>query len=80
MGLCRIEDPGLKNYYGVNDDQALAFFTTHIKADEWHRQAVADLIENLNEKSQQKVKEGAIQGAKLLWTFLDGMMETTCTH
>jgi pyrroloquinoline-quinone synthase len=65
---------GLKKHYGVNDDKTLQFFSVHQKADEWHTEELAALIEALSKDDQAKVSHGAQQGAKLLWSFLDGMM------
>lgn len=66
---------GLKKFYNISDEQALKFFTVHIKADEWHSQECADLISKLPAQERQEAAEGALQAAKLLWGFLDGMME-----
>ncbi|WPX97889.1 CADD family putative folate metabolism protein [Candidatus Fokinia crypta] len=67
---------GLKNHYNINDSGTLEFFTVHEKADEWHTEQLTNLICKLDEKSQQRVHEGAIEGAKLLWRFLDGISAT----
>ena len=65
---------GLKKHYGISDERTLQFFVTHMQADEWHAQEVADLIEHLCPEDQEKAKQGAVEGAKLLWGFLDGML------
>ncbi len=65
---------GLKRHYSINDERSLQFFTVHMDADEWHSQECADLIAGLEEVEQSKVMQGAKKGAKLLWGFLDGMM------
>ncbi|QOD38871.1 CADD family putative folate metabolism protein [Candidatus Wolbachia massiliensis] len=65
---------GLKKYYSINDERSLQFFTVHMDADEWHSEECANLIAGLNEEEQDKVMQGAKKGAKLLWGFLDGMM------
>lgn len=69
---------GLKKHYNLTDDRSLQFFNVHIKADEWHSEECANLIEALDEDGKQKAKEGAIAGAKLLWNFLSGMQENAC--
>ncbi|MCX7343689.1 MAG: CADD family putative folate metabolism protein [Proteobacteria bacterium] len=69
---------GLKAHYGVTDDKSLQFFTVHMKADEWHSEECANLIEKLDEDSKQKAKAGALAGAKLLWNFLSGMENHAC--
>ena len=65
---------GLKNHYNITDEKTLQFFTVHKEADEWHTEEIAGLIEKLGPNEQEKVKQGAEKGAKLLWSFLDGMM------
>ncbi|WCR58518.1 MAG: PqqC-like protein [Wolbachia endosymbiont of Ctenocephalides felis wCfeJ] len=65
---------GLKKHYSINDERSLQFFTVHMHADEWHSEECANLIADLNEEEQGKVMQGAKKGAKLLWGFLDGMM------
>ena len=71
---------GLCNHYGITDERTLKFFDVHADADVWHREECAKLIEGLSEAEQQKVLEGAEAGAKLLWGFLDGMMEIHGSH
>ncbi|MGL9703025.1 CADD family putative folate metabolism protein [Wolbachia endosymbiont of Cimex lectularius] len=65
---------GLKKHYSIDDERSLQFFTVHMDADEWHSEECANLIADLNEEEQGKVMQGAKKGAKLLWGFLDGMM------
>ncbi len=65
---------GLEKHYGITEAQILEFFEVHQKADEWHTQEIADLIEALSPADQEKAAQGARQGADLLWGFLDGMM------
>lgn len=62
---------GLVAHYGINDESTLKFFKVHMVADEWHREEVENLINKCDNK--EKIEFGAIQGAKLLWGFLDGM-------
>ncbi len=71
---------GLKKHYGIESERALEFFTVHMKADEWHTQEIVGLINNLSPQDQLKAANGAQVSAKLLWGFLDGMVETTCAH
>jgi len=66
---------GLKNFYGINDEKTLKFFEVHMKADEWHTEECKSIIDGLNEEEQKRCFEGAETGAKLLWSFLDGMLE-----
>lgn len=64
---------GLKKHYSINDERSLKFFTVHMEADEWHSEECANLIADLSEEEQEKVMQGAKKGAKLLWSFLDGI-------
>lgn len=64
---------GLKEYYGINDEESLKFFNVHIKADEWHSQECADLLNKLNTAEQHEAMNGAVTGALCLWKFLDGV-------
>lgn len=71
---------GLKKHYSINDERSLKFFTVHMEADEWHSEECVNLIADLNEEEQEKVMQGAEKGAKLLWGFLDGMMNVDVCH
>lgn len=66
---------GLKKHYAISDERVLKFFSVHEKTDEWHTEELVGLIENLDKRDQEKVLNGALRGAKLLWSFLDGMVE-----
>jgi pyrroloquinoline-quinone synthase len=66
---------GLKKHYAVSDERILQFFSVHEKTDEWHTEELAGLIERLDKNDQEKVLQGAVKGANLLWSFLDGMVE-----
>lgn len=69
---------GLKKFYSIEAPSALQFFVVHQAADEWHTEEVAALIQGLSEEEQEKARSGALEGARLLWGFLDGMMEVAC--
>ena len=66
---------GLKKHYAVSDERILQFFSVHEKTDEWNTEELAGLIERLDKNDQEKVLQGAVKGANLLWSFLDGMVE-----
>ncbi len=65
---------GLQKHYNISDEKTLRFFNVHIKADEWHSEECAAIINTLNPEDISRAHDGAIEGAKLLWQFLDGMM------
>lgn len=74
----KIED--LKKHYSINDERSLKFFTVHMEADECHSEECANLIADLSEEEQEKVIQGAEKGAKLLWGFLDGILNVNVCH
>lgn len=61
---------GLRKFYDVKEE-VLEFFKVHIKADEWHTEECEKIIEVLSEKEREMVRQGALEGASLLWKFLD---------
>lgn len=71
---------GLQKFYNINDERTLKFFNVHEKADEWHSEECANLLNQLNENDKKKAMDGAVEGAKMLWGFLDGMMEVSCAN
>jgi len=74
---------GLVKFYNIADERSLEFFKVHIHADEWHSQEVYDLIDALPKTQKKEAFEAAEQASKLLWGFLDGMMEQCnlqCSH
>ncbi len=67
---------GLKRCYGVSDDRAVAFFAVHEKADVWHSQTDADLIERhcaSDAVAEQRAIESARRALDALWSALDSM-------
>ena len=72
--VSRSKIDGLKKHYAVCDERVLQFFSVHEKADEWHTEELVGLIERLGKNDQEKVSQGAVEGAKLLWSFLGGMV------
>ena len=66
---------GLKRFYGVESDDALAFFAIHGEADLNHARAGARLIERVVEKQghEAEVIEAADRAIGALWSMLDGM-------
>ena len=62
---------GLKEFYGIDDERTLEFFTAHQAYDVGHSQEVARLIEEYvdPERAEYATREAALA----LWKFLDGM-------
>jgi pyrroloquinoline-quinone synthase len=65
----------LKAFYDVNDARSLAFFEVHAEADVHHRREVAGLIAELSPEDQAVAQAAAVEGARALWQFLDGIAE-----
>ncbi len=66
---------GLKKFYNISDEDTLKFFKVHMEADEWHTEECANLLNKLEVKDQELAHNGALRGAKLLWSFLDEMQQ-----
>lgn len=64
---------GLKEFYGIDDEQTLAFFTAHEVYDVGHSQQVAEIIEQYVEPHQ--AERATREASQALWGFLDGMMK-----
>jgi pyrroloquinoline-quinone synthase len=62
---------GLRQFYGIADERATAFFRVHMDADVAHSQAVAALIDA--HASADEAIPATERAAKASWTFLDGM-------
>ncbi len=71
---------GLKDMYGIKDENTLKFFTVHMHADKWHREVVRGLIKELSDTTEkQKEILTAIDAAlNSLNNFLTGMERTYC--
>ena len=64
---------GLRHFYGVTDKRGLAFFSVHEKADVFHAQAGADLIERhcATERDGDLAIEAGKRALDALWKLLD---------
>jgi len=71
---------GLKDMYGIKDENTLKFFTVHMHADKWHREVIRNLIKELsNTKEKQNEILTAVDAAlNSLNNFLTGMEKTYC--
>jgi pyrroloquinoline-quinone synthase len=65
---------GLKKNYGITEQQALAFFQVHEKADVYHSEACEKIIAFIAPEHEEKVVAAAEKTTKALWNFL------TATH
>jgi pyrroloquinoline-quinone synthase len=66
---------GLKRFYGINDGNGLAFFSVHEKADIWHAQTGARLIEQhcRTEQDGEVAIGAATRALDALWSMLDAV-------
>lgn len=71
---------GLKKFYGMHDERALRFFSVHADFDPWHTQELVQILSAVSREESQKCEQGALEGAVLLWEFLDGLYEQHCEH
>jgi pyrroloquinoline-quinone synthase len=66
---------GLRDFYGISAAAAVSFFTVHESADQVHRQVEAKALNDHCETdgARDRVVTAAVEGAKALWDFLDGI-------
>jgi len=66
---------GLAQFYGVEDPRTVSFFSVHEIADEWHRQAELEILNDAcdSEADCEAVLGAADEAAKALWDFLTGV-------
>ena len=71
---------GLKKFYGINSEAALAFFKVHEKADEIHSQVTREALVKLCETNAQKQEAltAAATAVDALNLLLDGVYEEYC--
>ncbi|SRR5581483_903272 len=67
---------GLREFYGVTSQEALAFFTVHEQADELHRRAERDLMQELiqSREDEDRTIAAAQQVAIAFYKMLDGIV------
>jgi pyrroloquinoline-quinone synthase len=66
---------GLKNFYAIADERAVAFFRVHESIDVLHQQIEMQILKEQCEApaDQARAIASARDGAKALWNFLDGV-------
>lgn len=69
---------GLKAFYGIHDEETLAFFTAHQAYDVEHSNQVASLIEQYVDAD--RAEKATRKAAQALSRFLDGMCRTEQIH
>jgi pyrroloquinoline-quinone synthase len=73
--VARTKRAGLAQFYGIEDERAVSFFTVHEEADEWHRATELEVLSDscTSDSDRQLVTESAGEAAKALWDFLTGV-------
>jgi pyrroloquinoline-quinone synthase len=65
---------GLKQFYGIDDNRTVAFFSVHEQADVMHREVEREVLASITDQlQQQSVLAAATEAAQALWQFLDGV-------
>jgi len=70
---------GLKQFYGIEDPRAVAFFTVHQQIDRWHAETARQVLgANLNGDNTAEVVTACEQALEALWKLLDGVYHAYC--
>lgn len=72
--IARSKREGLKDFYGVDDERSVAYFTVHEEADLIHRRMERDILKEkaVSETSRRRALDAAEASARAMWAFLDG--------
>lgn len=65
---------GLAQHYGIDDAEALRFFTVHLEVDEWHADVARDLLDEAPAEVQDAAVAAASEAMDALNTLLDGVV------
>ena len=77
--VARTKREGLRDFYGLDDDRSVAFFTVHENADVEHRASEREIIAaGVTQSNSAAVLDAADKAARALWAFLDGIYEAYC--
>lgn len=73
--VAKTKREGLKSFYGVDDERAVAFFRVHESIDVLHNQVEMQILTEqcTGVTAQDEAIKAASEGAKALWGFLDGV-------
>ena len=69
---------GLKLRYGIDDPEALRFFTVHLEVDEWHAEVARKLLSNAPAEQRDDAVAAADEALRALNGLLDGVVEAYC--
>lgn len=75
--VAKTKRAGLKDFYELDDERAVAFFRVHETADVLHSATEREVLERLcdTEDKEELALDKAEEAAKALWHFLDGVTE-----
>ena len=68
--IAQLKVQGLSEFYGIEDEKAVRFFTLHEKADIAHSKACEKLIDDIEEEKHSPALGAAVTAADSLWDFL----------
>lgn len=70
---------GLKRFYGITDQQGLAFFQVHVQADRYHADTGRHILhEHLPLEQAEEIVTSCDQALNALWGMLDGVSTRYC--
>jgi pyrroloquinoline-quinone synthase len=69
---------GLKKFYGIDNEASTAFFAVHEKADIYHSESCARLIDAIPADRQALALQAARVAAETLWNFLSETYGDDC--
>jgi pyrroloquinoline-quinone synthase len=74
--ISKTKREGLARFYGIQDSDAVAFFTVHEKADVWHRQVEREALGKVAEtdEARERALAAAARCLDVLNRALDGVM------
>lgn len=73
---------GLKKFYGINSDDAIAYFRVHEEFDVYHSKEELDAIikKCKTDEEKKRVINAVDEAAALQWGFLDGIYNNYCVN
>ena len=75
--VARTKREGLKSFYGIDSERAVAFFRVHEDIDVLHQQTAKQILTDTCGTAGEQLAaiDAARDSAKALWSFLDGVCE-----
>ncbi|TVQ80976.1 MAG: CADD family putative folate metabolism protein [Bradymonadales bacterium] len=68
---------GLKEHYDITDSRSLEFFELHQKADEYHTEAISEILDSFSQADQERAEKASLEMAEKIWNFLSGICEAS---